>query len=180
MNKYHHEIQNGNNIYGHHSTTQGCLLLPFPNDSNKFYLFSHMLDAANSEYEIYYSVIDKTLNSDSGAVVLKNLSLPGIVNVSEHLQAVKHGNGKDWWLIIHKYLSNQFYIYLIDSGGIQIPFIQSIGNYFNVGSFFGQMKFSPNGDKITIVSSGGHIDLFDFDRCTGILNNWISLGFNTN
>jgi hypothetical protein len=180
LNRYHQVIQNGNNIKGHFSTSQGCLLLPFPNDTNKTYLFSHKLDAANYDFKIYYSVIDKSMNSDSGAVLIKNQPLPLINNMSEHMQAVRHGNGIDWWLITHAGSGNDFYIYLIDSYGISNPAIQSMGSSFPYFSAAGQMKISKDGSKLILVSTFGVIDLFDFDRCTGLLINWIILGNFTN
>jgi hypothetical protein len=178
FNKYNELIQNGTEIYCLTYSSQGNLIIPFVNDSNFLYLFSHREDASVPDYKIYYSIIDKTANSDSGEVILKNVVLPGIGEMSEQLQAVRHGNGIDWWLITHKGNGNQYYLYLIDSSGINGPFIQSIGSSFPQFAAHGQMKLSPDGKKLVIVSSFGLINLFDFDRCTGIISNWISLGYN--
>ncbi len=38
------------------------------------------------------------------------------------------------------------------------------------------MCFSPQGDRLLIVSATGIIDVFDFDRCTGTLSNWMAIG----
>jgi hypothetical protein len=160
VNKYHDIINNGTEIYCNTSSTQGALLLPAVNNPNLIYLITHRLDASIPDYKYYYSVIDKSSNNDSGAVIVKNIPLPGVANMSEHLQVVKHGNGRDWWLIAHKGNGNQFYIYLIDSLGIQGPNIQSLGNSFPLTSAAGQIKISPDGNKIIIVNLFGHIDLF--------------------
>ncbi|MGI8893713.1 MAG: hypothetical protein ACR2GN_09685, partial [Bacteroidia bacterium] len=180
FNKYHNIIQNGNGIYCNTSSTQGNLLIPFVNDTNLFYLFSHRSNTSIPDHKIYYSVIDQSSNFDSGAVMIKNIPLPGITNMTEHIQAIRHGNGIDWWLVTHKNLSDQFYLYLIDSGGINGPFIQQKGSVFNINDLLGQIKFSPDGNKRAVVGGGGKIDLFDFDRCTGILQNSISMGFPAN
>jgi hypothetical protein len=180
FNKFNKVIANGTGVYGHSSSSQGCLLLPSPGDTNKIYLITHKNETGSSpNLQLYYSIIDKSANSDSGAVILKNILLPGISNMSEHLQAVRHGNGIDWWVISHKGNGNQFYIYKIDSSGIQNPIILGIGSYFPFVSSVGQLKVSPNGEKLILVSGLGFIDLFDFDRCTGILSNWVPLGYSS-
>jgi hypothetical protein len=178
FNQYNQLIQNGTGIYCNSSLTQSILLLPFVNDTNKYYLFTNRSNASIPDNKIYYSVIDKMANSDSGAVFLKNMLLPGINDMSGHMQAVRHGNGIDWWLITHKGNGNQYYIYLIDSSGISAPIIQATGSNFPLYNAGGQMKITPDGTKLVLVNTFGHIDLFDFDRCTGILSNWISLGYN--
>ena len=52
------------------------------------------------------------------------------------IQAVKHGNGKDWWLICHEYNSNNYDRFLIDENGVHGPFVQSIGmNYTGYNAY---------------------------------------------
>jgi hypothetical protein len=177
VNKHNHIISNGSGIYGSFTSAQGCLLLPDPGDTNKIYLFTQRQDASISDLKIYYSIIDKSANSDSGVVILKNIPLPGInAWMAEQVQAVRHGNGTDWWLITHQGNTNQFYNYLIDSTGISGPIIQPIGTIFSGFSGIGNMKVSPNGDKLVLVGGNGTIDYYSFNRCIGLLDNWIPLG----
>jgi hypothetical protein len=181
FNKHNELLLNGTGIFSNTNMPQSTLLLPFVYDTNKYYLFSNRGNGA-FDLKIYYSVIDNTANQDSGDVILKNIQLPGIANMmTGYLYATRHGNGKDWWLITHKAISTEFYKYLIDSSGINGPFIQSIGNYFDNFDWGGQLKISSNGEKIIVTSHRGIIDLYDFNRCTGILSNFIALGYtNTN
>ncbi len=56
---------------------QGNLVIPFPDDSMKYYLFHETLDitiSATTLY-LYYSIIDMTLNGGLGAVTQKNVVL---------------------------------------------------------------------------------------------------------
>jgi hypothetical protein len=183
INKFHKVILNGTGIYGSQVSTsaQGCLLLPDPGDNNKIYLITHRQKQSPFDYKIYYSIIDKTLNSDSGAVILKNIPLPGIDNfMAEQMQAIRHGNGKDWWLITHQGSTDQFYKYLIDSSGVNGPYIQSIGTILTSNnSIMGNIKFSPDGERLVLVAGSGIVDLYNFDRCTGTISNLISLGTNS-
>jgi hypothetical protein len=175
FNEFNQIVSNGTGIYGNYSSTQGCLLLPDPGDTNKIYLFTQKQESSPFNSKIYFSIIDKSANSDSGSVILKNIQLSGINDMSEHLCAVRHGNGKDWWLICHMGNGNQFFLYLIDSSGIQGPFIQSIGSFFPYVSATGQLKISPDGGKLLMVTSFNSIDLFEFNRCTGMLSDWHQL-----
>jgi hypothetical protein len=150
FNKYNKIIDNGMGIFCRTQSSQGNLLIPFVQDTNLYYLFTQRINPSIPDYKIYYSVIDKSLNNDSGAVILKNVPLPGITNMSTNMIAIRHGNGIDWWLLTHKGNGNQYYKYLIDSSGIQGPFIQSIGSFFPQFSAVGQMCISPDGNKLVL------------------------------
>lgn len=157
------------NLYGS-SVTQGCIILPRPNYIKEYFLL--VLDYSY----LYYSIIDMTLNFGMGDITeIKNIQLSED-ELTEKLNAVKHANGRDWWVITHSSLGNTFYKYLITPEGIEGPYLQNIGveTTTEMGRF-GEMVFSEQGDKLISVSNVEIIDLFDFDRCTGELSNWIDL-----
>jgi len=94
--------------------------------------------------------------------------------VSDGLAAVKHGNGRDWWVIMKKYSNSlaldEFYVYLVSPAGISAPIIQHIGYPIISGSLL-RLKFSKDGNKLFAVAPDNLIESYDFDRCTGILSN---------
>jgi hypothetical protein len=93
------------------------------------------------------------------------------------MQAVRHANGRDWWLLLHSGAGNNiFYKFFVDTNGIQGPFTDTIGSVLGNALGVGQMIFSPKGDKLICVDASGVIDLFDFDRCTGQISNYVELG----
>ncbi|HKR04825.1 MAG TPA: hypothetical protein VJY62_09330, partial [Bacteroidia bacterium] len=53
---------------------QADLILPFPSDTNKFYLFHETIDLSSPfrPNKIYFSIIDLSLNGGLGSVILKN------------------------------------------------------------------------------------------------------------
>ncbi len=51
--------------------------------------------------------------------------------------------------------------------------IQSIGQYNRTG--IGDLCFSPVGDKLIFTNLLNVVDVFDFDRCTGILSNAVTM-----
>ena len=143
-----------------------------PAVSNQYYLFS---TGVTGNYGLYYSIIDMSLDSGRGAVVQKNLQLLPYPS-DDGLTCVKHGNGRDWWVIFRKngfyagWYDNRFYKYLVSPAGINLVDSQSIGSQ-DLSSLM-RYTFNKNGDKLAMVMYDGLIETFDFDRCTGTLSNY--------
>lgn len=173
-------MQNGDSLNGNTSTTNGALILPMVNDTSRYLVFSigYVFFAPG----LYCSLVDMTQNSGLGGVILRDsLVLSGYL--AEKLVAVKHANGHDWWVLVHKIIPNDstniYYRFLVDSTGVNYPDSQAIGTYYgNPANFnrgiIGEMTASEDGSKIVSVGYG-MIDMFDFNRCTGELSNFISL-----
>ncbi|MBK9636488.1 MAG: T9SS type A sorting domain-containing protein [Bacteroidetes bacterium] len=172
LNKFHQLIPNGDTIYfqdWYHSV----ILIPGVNDSI-IYLFS--VSVTNSlNYGLYYSIVNYKANNDSGIVTQKNIQLNNLP-AFDGLAAVKHGNGRDWWVIFKDYdptppysLSNKFYVYLVNENGPALQHTQNVGALFYENG--GHLFFNSEGSKIYICSWGGVIEYIDFDRCTGLFSN---------
>ena len=133
---------------------QGNLVIPFPDDSTKYYLFHETNDDDNNTYVtlyLYYSIIDMTLDGGLGAVVQKNTILLNDSLVGGRITACKHANGRDWWLVVHQYLTGMVFKYLITPQGISGPSLQDLFTPRNV--YFGQALFSPQGAKFAYYVS---------------------------
>ncbi len=158
---------------------QGNLVIPFPDDSSKYYLFHETCDDVGATYAtlfLYYSVIDMTLDGGLGAVIQKNTVLLNDSLVEGRFTACKHANGRDWWLVVHQYNTGMVYKYLISPQGISGPTMQDLFTPRDV--WFGQALFSPQGDKFAYYEPYGDLDIFDFDRCTGDFSNFIHIDIN--
>ncbi len=167
----------GDSICSNRSETQGMLFIPFINDTNKYYLFYIGDDITSFGVAGFnYAIIDKSLGAYGKCISKVNTLALGYF--TEKLTAVRHGNGLDWWILIHKYNTNEFYKFLVTSNGISGPIIQSIGPTLQSQ---GQMKFSVDGSKLGLVETyNDNTALFDFNRCTGELSNYIDLGNENN
>lgn len=84
------------------------------------------------------------------------------------MEATKHANGRDWWVLMHRYNSDKFYKILVSQDTIQV-FDQIIGPVIT-DDVAGQAVFSPDGSKYVLITDNS-LDLYDFDRCTGVLSN---------
>jgi hypothetical protein len=170
-NKTHSLMNNGDNIVGQGWYYEN-ILIPSPSNLSEYYLFS--IGVTNSGLQgLYYSTIDMSLSNGLGSVTQKNIQLLNF-NADDGLTAVKHGNGRDWWVFFRKAslstsASNTFYKYLITPTGIAGPDTQSIGAITYINSY--QYFFSNDGSKFGCVGYQGLVETYDFDRCTGILSN---------
>ncbi len=175
-NRYHQIMPNGTGIKGYSSCTQGSLILPMSSDSNKYFVIGEERYWNPGLSRLFYSIVDMTLDSGKGDVAKKNILLSSS-NFTEKLIAVKHANGRDWWLLVHEYNTSAFYKFLLTDSVLIFIDSQSIGTiYNNSKGFLGQMIFSKDGDKLLCAGNYYVLDLFDFDRCTGTISNWIDLG----
>ena len=157
----HQVMQNGNNIVGR-GWYQELVIVPNPANDSTYYLFSI---GVTSIYGLYYSIIDMRLNNGLGAVTVKNVQLQSFEQV-DCLNAVKHGNGRDWWVLFRKAGSlsngnNDWYSYLITPDSIQNVSVQSIGSLNKT-----------NSGHTNLI---GLTELYDFDRCSGLLSNLVTI-----
>jgi len=170
FDRNHNLMQNGDTLVGS-GLFQEQVIVPWPDSSNLFYLFTAGVFAP---FGFWYSVIDLNQNGGLGAVVQKNVQLTNY-EASDCVAAVKHGNGRDWWVLFKDYMSwnNSIYTYLITPNGISGPFLQNIG--FATNTNFMHSTFSRDGNKYLMVNYKGLIEVYDFDRCTGLFSNVITI-----
>ncbi|MFM2225968.1 MAG: hypothetical protein RJA07_2170 [Bacteroidota bacterium] len=199
MNKNYQLMPNGNNFnHGTHANSyiisgtgypiiKCAVIIPFVNDTNKYYMFYE-----NSEYtdngsglpdRLQYLIVDKTLDGGLGDVTAKDqVIVQGDSLYGGSVFAIKHGNGKDWWIIARKFHSNQFYMVLVDSAGPHTPIIQHLGSpYMFTSVYHCVCNPSIDGSKLAYLyfSFGANpitqLDIYDFDRCAGNLSNYKKL-----
>ena len=171
VNKNNIIISNGDSLV----TTawyQEMVILPKPDNLHQFYVFTAGITNAGNNQGLYYNVVDMSLNNGAGYVLQKNVQLLNF-RISDALAAVKHGNGRDWWLLCKSWdpftAMNDFYLYLISPAGISGPFHQNIG-VLNVGSLQ-RNEFTNDGQFLYSCTTDNLIERYSFDRCTGQLSN---------
>jgi hypothetical protein len=90
------------------------------------------------------------------------------------LTACRHANGRDWWVIVAGANEPLVYSILFTPNGVMLT--NTIEVDYNMKSGLGQSTFSPDGTKYIRVNLVGgiddpdYLDIFDFDRSTGLLS----------
>jgi len=86
------------------------------------------------------------------------------------LAACRNGNGRDWWLITNEGGSNCYYLINYNSETLELQNKQCIGSK-SAYMESGQTLFSPDGSLFIRGSTIDGVEIFDFDRCSGLLSN---------
>jgi len=157
---------------------QGALIISKPWSNGVYYLFHNTADAYpivpnnSTSYYFYVTTINMALNNGLGAVVQKNQILIADSMNAGKITGCKHANGRDWWVFCHRVNSNTFHKFLVTPYGINGPYSQQIGAVRIDDA--GQAKFSSDGNRFAYYHYYNGLDIFDFDRCSGMLSNVIS------
>jgi hypothetical protein len=181
-------MPNGDSLLGNYSSTQAALIVPQPGSSRYFYVFTtDDFCNDNLKYGFRYSIVDICLDSGLGDVMPNKKNILLLDTVCEKLTAVRHANGTDYWIIVHKYYSDAFYSYHLSSLGIidtTITHIGSVHTGTTTNRVIGQLKASPNKHKLAIVNGNSGTgndaiaEYFDFDNNTGVISNWVNIQSN--
>ena len=157
---------------------QGGIILPLPESDTKYVLLhasrNYFVGVGVAGHEIHYSIVDMEENNQKGAVVEKRHLLISDTLDGGKLTATRHANGRDWWLLVPEALSSNYYRLLVTPDGVHLEGKQDAGVPIFEG--LGQAFFSPDGTRYANFASisdikGDYINVYDFDRCTGLLSN---------
>ena len=94
-----------------------------------------------------------------------------------YIKAVKHSNGKDWWVIINNRNFDYYISLLIGKQGLiqQKKTLYPQKGKFSFG--YGQVNFSMDGKYYIKADYNNGLQLYSFDRCTGQLHNKKQLNY---
>ena len=173
-NKYNIEIVNSDSINGE-GWYHEMLIIPHPGNDSLVFLFSI---GVNGYQGLYYTLINYKANNDSGIVIQKNVALQQ-VPAFDGLTAVRHGNGRDWWVLFKEWdgtfqtSNNLTYCYLIKETGVSLYLTQTVGPLNSTNG--GQICLNKLANKLVFVNLRGLISIYNFDRCTGQLSSPITI-----
>lgn len=167
FDKTHTVMPNGNGLTGNPSSTQSGIIVPNPDSAHIYYVFS---TSGGTGAQTAYSIVDTTLNIGKGDIKVKNAHL--LNQGGEKLTAVKHSNGKDFWVITHQSLTDSFHVYLVTGAGVNPTPVISEAGFHQSYLAIGYLKASPNGQKLVGVEYiNKFAEIFDFNPSTGIISN---------
>lgn len=173
----HAIMPNGTGLNGHPSSTHSAIIIPKPNSSNIYFIFTVDIIGFTT-HGLQYTEVDMSLNNGHGDVTT-NKNIPLSSSVSEKISAVENPSNGGYWLLSHKFNSDEFIAFEVTSSGVNSdPIISAVGSYIDSPSeTIGQMKISPNGSKVAVVRRGEveEVQLFDFNAFTGQVSNPMTL-----
>lgn len=158
--------------YGY-TCAQGVIILPSSQQDSLFYIFHTRATASPMAIcdEILRTTVDMRKNGGKGKVIEKNNPVLIYDFAYGKISAVKHANGRDWWICMPDKSTNGYHKLLIVRDSIVDIQAQSIGPVYDVDDTRGQALFSPDGTKYARYDLVNDLNIFDFDRCSGELSN---------
>ncbi len=174
MNSQHEVVENGvslntepfvtNNYHSGYKVVQSEIFLNLPNSLDTLLLF-HI----STDYDNLLGITGTFLHVTTiagGAVVSKNVPLLEDVSIGA-ISAVKHANGRDWWVFVNEEVKNSYYkILLTDKGIMSTEWfeLEPAFPFLYASSLF---TFSPDGSRMARYYVTNGVYVYDFDRCTG-------------
>tara|TARA_R110002049_G_scaffold307668_2_gene508839 strand:- start:4425 stop:5441 length:1017 start_codon:yes stop_codon:yes gene_type:complete len=173
--KNHDVMPNGQGLLGHMSSTQSAIIIPKPNSTTTYYIFT--VTNAGGTDGLQYSEVDLNLNNGD---ITSNKNILLATPCAEKITAIQHANGIDFWVVTHSWNSSEFLTFKITETGVSsTPIKTEIGSFHGGDGFdsVGYMKISPNGRKLAIAKwhINSFVEIFDFDIRTGVVSNAIKL-----
>jgi len=157
-------------LYGHYSCTQPAVIVPKPGSTDRYYIFtSDSYRDINGDKGLNYTEVSMDANYGQGNVLSLNTNLVAD-KMDGRLTAVKHANGNDFWMISHRWESNEFLVFRITSAGVSTSPVSSLIGSVHDGddNLLGFMKVSPDGSRLATVLYGSRtVAVFNFDTETG-------------
>lgn len=153
----------------------GPLFLDDPANPNGAYLLygqhkSVSLPGMTAALDLIFSYA--YLDEPSRSLVSQNNHLSIDTTSLGDMQACRHANGRDWWIIKPKIYENQYIIGLLDPTGFHFEEVTIPGLNPNYqGNTFSQFSFEGNRFVHYTTAFSRNFHVFDFDRCTGTLSN---------
>lgn len=176
----HRPTPNGAGLLGHYSSAQSALFVPVPCSDSTYYLFT----ADQQGYMpnetpdgVRWNLVDRRANGGAGDIVgAKNRVLDP--TGSERLCAIRHANGRDWWVLTTSRGGNEYRAWLVTAAGVaSSPIVSRTGPaVYPIGSGgaafeLGILKASPDGRLVADSRYWSQdVVLARFDDATGIVS----------
>ena len=168
--------------------------MPFPDDPLRYYLFTAPPRPANGSANPtpHTAWWTWTQNNGNGDVVTANVLLDG--PVTERLTATRHANGRDVWVLYHRWESDAYIAYLVTCQGVegrwsptsarpmhrQCRWLRGIHHRLHEAEPT-RLPNSPapgaqHGSRTATSDwwSSTYFDVLDFDNSTGLLSHYLS------
>jgi hypothetical protein len=148
------------------------LTLPNPQGRNLFDLFYFYIDTINggdvSPNKLLRATVDMNANNGLGQVTQKDIVVLNGFELDATVSAVKHANGRDWWICTNRNSTNCHEV-LYYNGSDSLSVTEQCGGAVAPHDDFHACRFSPDGNFYVTINDSGSVSVFNFDRCGGIL-----------
>lgn len=161
-------------IFDFYPNPLGSFILNIGESDDSLYLIYQRLTIETADEKYFGRLFGATAVRYSDGkykITNKNIDLTPEINYSpSSTQAVRHANGRDWWIIFGDMeIRQNFYAILLDEKGYHQP-IKSVINEWKPQDVFDYLVISPDGNQVAVTAPKSDYMLLNFDRCDGQLS----------
>jgi gliding motility-associated-like protein len=172
FNSLHDTMPNGDSLLGNASSTQSAVIVPYPGNATKYYIFTVRgctggSTTGASGFYFAYSVVDMNLESGLGDIDTAQKNIVLFDSASEKCTAALHANGSDLWVVGHEQYTDKFHAYHISAQGV-VDTVTSTTGSFHTGCV-GYMLANHQGNQIVLSTFAGTngVEIASLDQVTG-------------
>ncbi len=175
---YDNEVIYSSNDLIDNGLNNSFVVIPKPGDYNKYLIISAIRDDINGHLrKVEVNILTLDMNKNNGTGEITGSSIVTLYDASDFiftfvLDAVRHANGRDIWLVL--LTRPKVFSFLINKDGIDLANRKEspIGNLARTNDAFFDLKVSPNGKKIAAVRYNDPLNLpnillCNFDNASG-------------
>ncbi len=155
---------------------QGAMMLPLPEqDSVYMLIYSQFNSAMSRTMNLFSAKIDLNMPLGSQIINKDQLLIENDTIASGTLNAVKHANGRDWWILKLDRNNGNIFRFLLDPTGVSDYQVLDFGDDFETS--IGQLYFSPDGEYMAancnprLSVDDSQLVIAKFDRALGNITN---------
>ena len=176
-----HTVMLSGSLNGHESSSQSAIILPNLANRDIYYIFT--VDELAGSNGLQYSELDVTLPGNGtldtplGDLVTGQINKTLVSPISEKITAVLKADNSGYWIIVHGWNNDEFYVFSTSCQGVDItPITINVGEIHGGGinniNAVGYLKSSIDRMKIAIVNRRTEsIEVYDFDAQAGMISN---------
>lgn len=185
-------MPNGVGLNANGSTTQAAAVFPVAFNETQYVVVTNNTESSvNNAGELYYSVVDMSLNSGLGDVTTKNAQVwNGVFDYSsEASTAAPKSNGKGYWIITFSPFTTHVRVFSYNSVTKTIDGVQTYNAPGTVSQYgpsagasgFGSLNFNHDYTKLVMMAGNhcygscsyvnGLVRVMDFNMSTGAVTN---------
>ena len=174
FNVNHDTMPNGDSLLGNASSTQSAVIVPFPGNASKYYIFTVRgctggSTTGASGFYFAYSIVNMNLEGGLGDIDTAQKNIVLFDSASEKCTAALHANGSDLWVVGHEQYSNKFHAYHISAQGV-VDTVTSETGSIHTGCV-GYMLANHQGNQIALTTYAGTngVEIASLDQATGVI-----------
>jgi hypothetical protein len=172
----HRLMPNGRELLGSPNSAQSALVVRAPGLDSLWYVFT--TDFQGGDQGLHYSVVSMTRRGGLGDVRQKNVLV--FAPVTEKLTAVRHSNGRDVWVIGHRWQSPQYLAVLVSTDGVAARPVLSTAGTAHAGPGYqaiGYLRAAPDGHHLAAAlwRDANKFEVLDFDPANGQVSGRVAL-----